>query len=207
MTKKPPRPKKSFYDLLWTICEQEGLIKKWMYEGLLGKSRDTYYWTAKSQDEYGYDIIGEKKEGVDDLSEKPDLSKVSLEVVDKARGKKAEQQEKDFVEKVTDNKLDEFISLFSKKNLGIPGKTTSKINVVKRLLKFFKEYPDYTMEDIIEATKLYIENLKKTGSLTYIRECGYFISKKIDGIDQSDLAKWCEEYKSSGGSYTSHQIL
>jgi hypothetical protein len=63
------------------------------------------------------------------------------------------------------------------------------------------------MQDVIEATNLYIATLKKQGSIRFVRECGYFISKKIDGVDQSDLAKWCEEYKDGGQNYSSHTLL
>ena len=87
------------------------------------------------------------------------------------------------------------------------GKTTDKVSVVKRLIKFLQEY-DYTLADIAKATDLYINTLKSQGSIKFIRECGYFISKKIDGVEQSDLAKWCEELKNgSGPAYNSHQIL
>ena len=87
------------------------------------------------------------------------------------------------------------------------GKTTEKNNVLKKLIKFFKEYPEYNMNDVIAATDTYVNSLKKQGSIQYIRECGYFIYKKVDGVDQSDLAKWCEESKNNGTSYTSHKII
>jgi hypothetical protein len=63
------------------------------------------------------------------------------------------------------------------------------------------------MDNVLLATDLYINNLRKTGSLQYIRECGYFIYKKVDGVDQSDLAKWCEEGKDGGTTYSSHRVL
>ena len=79
--------------------------------------------------------------------------------------------------------------------------------MVKRLIKFLNEY-DYSLDEIAKATDLYINTLKEQGSIRYIRECGYFISKKIDGVEQSDLAKWCEELKNgTGPAYNSHQIL
>ena len=191
-----PKRKKSFYDLLWTLCEEEGLLEKWISDNLLGKSRDTYYWTAKAQNKYNYNIIGERKGDL--VVDKP--TRTSL-------AQKAKEKEEKFKETVTNNQLEEFTSLFSKKNLGISGKTTTSITVVKKLIKFFEDFPMYNMDDVIKATKLCIEDHKKNGSLKFMRECGYFIYKKIDGIEQSDLAKWCEELKSGGQSYTSHTIL
>lgn len=182
---------KGFYEILWEICQKENLIVKWVADGYIIRSRDTYFWTPKAMEEFECNIVGELK------IENPDLSTIELEAPKKEMS-------------LEDNKLAEFISLFGRQNIGIAGKGTPKITVVKKLIKFFVEYPEYNMDDVIEATKLYIATLKKQGSIRFIRECGYFISKKIDGVDQSDLAKWCEEYKEGGQSftdYTSHTLL
>ena len=184
---------KGFYEILWEICQKDNHITRWILDGYLVKSKDTFFWTPKAMQEFECNIVGELK------IENPDLSTIKLE-----KPKKAPQMS------FEDNKLAEFIELFGRKNIGIPGKGTPKITVVKKLINFFNEYPDYNMDDVIGATKLYIANLKKQGSIRFIRECGYFISKKIDGVDQSDLAKWCEEYKQGGQSftdYTSHNLL
>jgi hypothetical protein len=184
---------KGFYEILWEICQKDNHITRWILDGYLVKSKDTFFWTPKAMQEFECNIVGELK------IENPDLSTIKLE-----KPKKAPQMS------FEDNKLAEFIELFGRKNIGIPGKGTPKITVVKKLINFFNEYPEYTMDDVIGATKLYIANLKKQGSIRFIRECGYFISKKIDGVDQSDLAKWCEEYKQGGQSftdYTSHNLL
>jgi len=194
MTEQPnqPRVKKSFYDVLWALCEDKGIIEYWISEGLLGKSNDTFYWTAKAQNKFNYTVVGERK------------GSVELPVSKKQTEK---QKKEEFDSKVSENKLEEFLSLFSSKNLGISGKRTPHITVVKKLIKFFEDYPMYNMDTIIRATKLYIEDHKKNGTMQYIRECGYFIYKKIDGIDQSDLAKWCQEAQDGGQSYTSRTIL
>lgn len=191
-----PKVKKSFYDLLWNLCEDHNMIEVWINEGLLGKSRDTYYWTPKAQNRYNYTIVGERKGS--------DLKRQEGRLTPAQRAK---QKEEEFHSNVSDNKLEQFITLFSSKNLGVSGKRTPKITVVKKLIQFFENYPMYTMDNVIQATELYIEDHKKNGSIKYIRECGYFISKKIDGIEQSDLAKWCEEAQSGGQSYTSRTIL
>jgi len=49
MTEQPnqPRVKKSFYDVLWALCEDKGIIEYWISEGLLGKSNDTFIGQLK----------------------------------------------------------------------------------------------------------------------------------------------------------------
>jgi hypothetical protein len=187
--------KKGFYDVLWSMCEKENLLTRWILDGYLGKSKDTFYWTPKALAMFECEVVGEKT-----IEYPPnELSQVSLEPP-------KQQKENEKLNEIH-NSLEVFIKLFGKQNIGIAGKTTPKITVVKKLLKFFKDYPDYTMQDVIEATNLYIATLKKQGSIRFVRECGYFISKKIDGVDQSDLAKWCEEYKDGGQNYSSHTLL
>lgn len=213
------KEKKGFYDILWLMCEKDNLIIKWVADGYLIRSKNTYYWTPKAMVEFNCISVGElpfteqielSQHSLESSSESP-LEKsddISNSIRFGSRTKKT-QSDEELTEKIN-NSLEEFINLFSSKNIGIAGKTTGKVTVVKKLLKFFSEYPDYTMNDVIEATKIYIATLKKQGSIRFIRECGYFISKRIEGVDQSDLAKWCEEYKSGGQSYTdysSHNLL
>lgn len=193
------KAKKSFYDILWLMVEKENLITKWIMDDYLSKSKDTFFWTPKTLNLFDSEIIGEKI--IEVPLKKPELSEYKLESKVKSPIDEFPHEQ---------NKLEEFINLFNRKNIGLAGKTTPKITVVKKLIKFFKDYPDYNMDDVVEGTKLYIANLKKQGSIRFIRECGYFISKKIDGVDQSDLAKWCQEHKDGGQNYTdytSHNLL
>jgi hypothetical protein len=192
--------KKTFYEVLWAIAKEEKLIDKWIYEEKLLFNGTTYSWTPKALEEADAEEV---------------LGKLQ---VSRVPGSLKEQSLKEiFIDepKHSNNKgivipstwLGDFISKFSAKNLGISGKTTDKSSVVKRLIKFLSEY-DYTLEEISQATDLCISYMKQQGSIKYIRECGYFIFKKVDGVDQSDLAKWCEELKNgSGPAYNSHQIL
>jgi len=182
--------KKTFYEILWAIAKQDKLIDKWIYEEKLLFNGTTYSWTPKALEEL--DVT----ESVGELSA---IEKLKTTHVSKAAPNRDLS--------IPPTWLGEFISKFSAKNLGVSGKTTDKSSVVKRLIKFLSEY-DYTLEEISQATDLYITTLKQQGSIRYIRECGYFIFKKVDGVDQSDLAKWCEELKNGNGpAYTSHQIL
>jgi len=165
------------------------MIDKWIYEEKLLHNGTTYSWTPKA---------------LEDL----DLSKSIGELISPSNNPTPvtnQTPKKEIV--ISATWLAEFVGKFSAKNLGVSGKTTDKSSVVKRLIRFISEY-DYTLEEISQATDLYISTLKSQGNIRFIRECGYFIYKKIDGVDQSDLAKWCEELKNgTGPAYNSHQIL
>ena len=181
--------KKTFYEILWALAKQEKMIDKWIYEEKLLFNGTTYSWTPKALQDL--DIT----ESVGELSA---IEKLKTTHINTAPNRDLS---------IPPTWLADFISKFSAKNLGVPGKTTDKSSVVKRLIKFLSDY-DYTLEEISQATDLYISTLKQQGSIRFIRECGYFIFKKVDGVDQSDLAKWCEELKNgSGPAYNSHQIL
>lgn len=178
---------KSFYEVLWSMCFREGLIDRWQKEGLLLFNKGTYSWTPKAQNKLEIQrIIGQLRatpQGVKETSKKEEV-----------------EIPKEF--------LLAFVSKFTNKNLGISGKTTDQKTVTKKLQKFLEEY-EYTFEEILSATDLYINHLKRSGQINFIRECGYFVYKKIDNVDQSDLAKWCDELKNGDGStnYTSHKNL
>lgn len=189
--------KKTFYEVLWEIAQNEKLIDKWIYEELLLFNGTTYSWTPKALNQTDTTIsLGVLS------TEQP---KVIRERISFAPRKDTDAPNRDL--NIPPTWLGEFINKFSTKNLGVSGKTSDKSSVVKRLIKFLSEY-DYTLDEILQATDLYISTLKQQGSIKYIRECGYFIFKKIDGVDISDLAKWCEELKNgTGPAYTSHQIL
>ena len=199
--------KKTFYEILWAIAKQDKLIDKWIYEEKLLFNGTTYSWTPKALEELDADTVI----GTLQINSSPAREKTLKELfIDEPKhsstgNSNSSSSKKDIV--IPPTWLGEFISKFSAKNLGVSGKTTDKSSVVKRLIKFLSEY-DYTLDEISQATDLYISTLKQQGSIRYIRECGYFIFKKVDGVDQSDLAKWCEELKNgSGPAYTSHQIL
>ena len=181
--------KKTFYEVLWALAKQEKMIDRWIYEEKLLFNGTTYSWTPKALQDL--DVT----ESVGELSA---LEKLKTTHINTAPNRDLS---------IHPTWLADFISKFSAKNLGVSGKTTDKSSVVKRLIKFLSEY-DYTLEEISQATDLYISTLKQQGSIKFIRECGYFIFKKVDGVDQSDLAKWCEELKNgTGPAYNSHQIL
>lgn len=64
----------------------------------------------------------------------------------------------------------------------------------KRLRAFFKKYGEYSKEEIIDATKRYVESFH--GDYSYMRTLKYFIFKDIRGAEEiensSDLLTWIE---------------
>lgn len=87
-----------------------------------------------------------------------------------------------------------FIELFSKKNIGITGKTSNEKVVADRMRRFIKEY-GYDAETILGATVYYIREKLSQGNPQFIREAHYFIYKKTEkGVETSDLATWCKAF-------------
>lgn|GEM_PF-5533026 len=100
---------------------------------------------------------------------------------------------------VTDlNWLNQFIEKFSRKNIGIVGKTSSVKQVGEKMSRFIREY-NFDTETILKATDMYINHWRKQGSPQYIRQAHYFIYKRTEkGSETSDLATWCETYLKDG---------
>jgi hypothetical protein len=96
--------------------------------------------------------------------------------------------------------LEQFIDKFSRKNIGIVGKTSSVKQVSDKMTRFIKEY-NFDTQTILGATDMYVNYWKKQGSPQYIRQAHYFIYKRTErGSETSDLATWCETYIKDGGN-------
>ncbi len=94
--------------------------------------------------------------------------------------------------------LETFIEKFSRKSIGIVGKTSSVKQVGEKMERFVKEY-NFDKETILGATDMYIRHWKKQGSPQFIRQAHYFIYKRTErGSETSDLATWCETYLKEG---------
>lgn len=181
--------KKTFYETLWSILEHQGVIDNWIEEGLLLKSRNTYSWSPKALQLVGLEAsLGELKVTSEPQPVSPQPTK-----------KKSLDDEIEW--------LKDFLVKFSVRNIGIAGKSGNVKAVTKKMNQFLIDY-DYTKEEILSAVDLYIANLKKTGSMAYIQEAHYFVSKIIGSVQTSNLAKWCEEVRGGNSQqYTSHTIL
>lgn len=201
--------KKTFYEVLWDLCEHEGLVQHWKDSGLLSQSDSRLTWHPKVADILEKEdliVVGKltvtpKEEVLEVLEvlEIPEVPEINQEL--------AEPTNLPLLKVNSNSKeipwIKEFIVKFSARNIGITAKTTDVGTVQAKMNKFMTKYK-YTKEEILGATDLYIDTLRRKGSLTYIRECGYFISKRIDGIDQSDLANWCEQFKDNGNQSTGY---
>lgn len=56
-----------------------------------------------------------------------------------------------------------------------------------KLVNFFKDYEEFSQENILQATKNYIDNF--SGKYDYLQQAHYFIIKN----QVSNLASWCEK--------------
>lgn len=199
--------KKPFYEVLWHMARKEGFISKLLEEGYLINTQNTYAWTPKAQDLIGLESVVGVFVSDEDASEE-DVEYTGSTLEESLVGKKTTRKRKPVEEKEI-IWLEEFMAKFSVKNIGVSGKSSNKRAVLKKMNQFLSDY-DYTKEEILEATDSYIVNLKGTNSMKFIQESHYFISKLIEGVPTSNLAKWCEEVRNNGGSskrYTSHTIL
>lgn len=202
--------RRTFYEILWAVCEVEGKIDDWIKGGILISNGTKYSWHPSVLDLCdGSEIIGELViQNTPKINEEKKQEFLNTPPTEFVR-KNPEQFIQSKREPTNIEWIEEFIQKFSLKNIGISGKASSKPGVIKRMAKFLADN-DYTKEEILGATDLYINTLKKQGSIRYIRDCIYFINKRIEGVDVSDLAKWCEEYRNNGGSkndYDSRTVL
>lgn len=78
---------------------------------------------------------------------------------------------KDF--KSFQQRIPEYRELFSVKTIGV-NKASSPKAVLEKLQKFNREYPEYTMDDIIEAAKLHIQETNPK----YVKKANNFLFKK-----------------------------
>jgi hypothetical protein len=101
--------------------------------------------------------------------------------------------------------LEEYVSKFSKKNIGISGKTSNLKLVGDKMSRFIKEF-NFNKETILGATDLYIRHWKRQGTPQFIREAHYFVFKRTEkGTETSDLATWCENYLREGNQPKTEQ--
>lgn len=189
--------RKTFYEVLWALCEAEGLLTKWQEKGLLMYSSSKFSWSPKVNE-----VL--KSEEVKLVGSLP-VEEVKTTETTPTPAPSLRRTPKP-IEDIP--WLEEFAQKFSRQNLGFSGKVTDKKTTLQKMHKFLEMY-DYTKEEILAATDMYIDSLKRSGSIRFIRNSGYFISKVIDGVQQSDLASWCEEYRNTGnkGNYNSRSII
>lgn len=172
---------------MWSLLEKQGILQQWFDEGLLVTKKNTTFWTPKALEILG---LQESIGGVN-LSDKPGGKPREVKIG------------------LPDDLIQNFTAKFSAKAIGVAGKGGNAAAVTKKMQKFLTEY-DYTFEEILKAVDLYLADLRKTNALRYVQEAHYFISKIHNGVNVSNLAKWCEEVRANKGGdkgYTSHTVL
>ena len=81
-------------------------------------------------------------------------------------------------------KIDEDVKRFRSLFKGLkPGAMGSKSNCTNKLQRWLTQNPEYSMDDVIKATKLYIASLN--GDYRYLQQADYFISKKFGKDDET----------------------
>jgi len=90
--------------------------------------------------------------------------------------------------KFSENFIDDYRQLFAGKKPGAQGTIDE---VIKNMSEFVKTYPEYTEEDILNATRKYIESCT---DFTYLQKAHYFIFKKdfTTNIRKSNLLTYLE---------------
>ncbi len=88
-------------------------------------------------------------------------------------------------------RIDEYREMFHPKNIGYPGKYDSARNIIEKFRKFFKLHPEYTFDDVLKATKDYIQ--KNITKPMYIMKSSNFIYKREAGVWKSVLLDCLEE--------------
>lgn len=174
--------KRSFYEVLFELCEREGVIQKFIDKGYIIKTDNCYKFSSSvvssrcsiedvSSNRLGTNGPPEKQNGPEnkDLQECHSGQGV-LDLVNTMR------------------------TYFTKESLGVRGKCSTVQDVLPKISRFKEQY-GYTDDTIIGACKLYAANIRTSKS--FARELHYFVYKRLDGNKESevsDLAKWCEEY-------------
>lgn len=88
--------------------------------------------------------------------------------------------------------IDQYRAIFPKGKLpsGVPGRNNVKI-LTENFRWFFAEY-DYTWEEIMKATKMYVNEFQKNNYM-YMQNSQYFISKQDKHkVKTSKLADYCD---------------
>lgn len=88
----------------------------------------------------------------------------------------------------------DFISFIEQYNSIFPDNTQRALRckeaqLIPRMIKFRKEYPEYSKDTILQATRAYIN--AQGGNYTYTRNALYFIYKGVGSDKVSDLANYC----------------
>lgn len=92
---------------------------------------------------------------------------------------------------MTENEINSFLGTYASFFKIAANKLPHTRECSKRFKKFFKENPDVTIDEVLNATILYLQNTNSK----YVREPHYFIYKSKGSDEISDLLTWIEKRK------------
>jgi len=79
------------------------------------------------------------------------------------------------------DEIDIYRAVFSKNEKGlvglVPGALGDRKEIVKKLNRWFKENKDYSMTDVINTARYYVNDIIKRGNLKYLQSADFFIDK------------------------------
>jgi hypothetical protein len=101
------------------------------------------------------------------------------------------------------NEVDSFIKEFRDKWKGLkPGSMGSLASCRIKMMKWMKDNPEYTPENILKAADIYIKSLN---NYTYLQQSDYFIYKKEGVAEHSRLSAFIDEIDNAvDDDWTSH---
>tara|TARA_R110000851_G_scaffold326249_1_gene494737 strand:- start:65 stop:619 length:555 start_codon:yes stop_codon:yes gene_type:complete len=86
--------------------------------------------------------------------------------------------------------IDNYRNVFKNKKAGAMG---SKKSCVEKMLKFVKDYPEYSDPELIVSAATRYVNTQRISRYDYLQRADYVISKKDSDSVTSRLAAFCEE--------------
>lgn len=90
--------------------------------------------------------------------------------------------------------IEDYRALFKNKKSGAMG---TRKTCIEKMIKFIKEYPEYSDPELILAAATRYINTQRASGYTYLQRADYVISKKDSDSVTSRLAAFCEEVAES----------
>lgn len=135
------------------------------------------------------ETIDDKKEIKYTLRQKAKLLlEASFNEYDSVSIKKKKTVSDKYLSRLVDDNLKSYRLIFKGLKIGAMGSPSSCRN---KLLRWLKENPDKTMEDVLKAANLYVKSLE--GDYRYLQRADYFIFKKEGKEESSRLSAFVEE--------------
>lgn len=114
------------------------------------------------------------------------LELISIEKISSSNKKRIVKSDR-----LVNSELNSFINDFRNKFKGLkPGSMGSESACKLKMFRWMKENPQYTPEQILNATEIYVKSLN---NYQYLQQADYFIYKKEGKDEQSKLSAFIDE--------------